>query len=527
MQAAWLRRPAQPLLELGAALGLDAAIWPGRESPRALTYRAEIARDTVAALDPAPLRALVDAYGDALSCRFLLGDLPVLEVGPGPVPSDLARFRADTEGSPTVTLDLRLDKERLAARWCAQAGDSCAVRLYLFAQALAGLLQRGLAELEEQLWPQDAPPKTILLVPEHDIWLDGEYLALIGGDGVPRWEAAIPARRPDVERTVRMHAACAELLRWQGLELRRLTPLHLAVSGQVRGNDPLAAMLWVHLANLVVLYTANRTVAEPSGRMVATYHGAKESVEVVLGRPQDDLGAEAREQVGRLVRLVEWVYDPQWSSARSADRLSLVQSQLVQTLRLADRRDRFALLLRQAASTVAEVQWLWQAFVEERVEEYLARVRDLEDYVDATVQAFTEQAAGVIKSVSDTALAAVGALLGSFIAALVSPHFNQRVFTLGMIVYAGYVLIFPLAYNMANQWLTYGGLRHGFEERRRRLERRLSPSTVAEIVGDRVDNAQGRFRRTFWLTVAVYLLVIALALIAGWSVPGAFVAGKI
>lgn len=169
MQAAWLRRPAQPLLELGAALGLDAAIWPERESPHALAYRAEIARDTVAALDPAPLRALVDAYGDALSCRFLLGDLPVLEVGPGPVPSDLARFRADTEGSPTVTLDLRLDKERLAARWCAQAGDSCGVRLYLFAQALAGLLQRGLDELEQQLWPQGAPPKTIVLVPEYDI----------------------------------------------------------------------------------------------------------------------------------------------------------------------------------------------------------------------------------------------------------------------------------------------------------------------------------------------------------------------
>ena len=54
----------------------------------------------------------------------------------------------------------------------------------------------------------------------------------------------------------------------------------------------------------------------------------------------------------------------------------------------------------------------------------------------------------------------------------------------------------------------------------------LSLDKVGEIIGDRIDKAQSRFQGTFWLPVVVYLVVIALAVIAGWYLPGVFAARK-
>ena len=89
-------------------------------------------------------------------------------------------------------------------------------------------------------------------------------------------------------------------------------------------------------------------------------------------------------------------------------------------------------------------------------------------------------------------LAAVGVLLGSFIAALFQNSFNQTIFIIGMAVYAAYVFIFPLVYNMSYQWHRYKTIDKEFKAWHHRFEERLHPDKVKEIMGANITESEHR-----------------------------------
>jgi small basic protein len=166
------------------------------------------------------------------------------------------------------------------------------------------------------------------------------------------------------------------------------------------------------------------------------------------------------------------------------------------------------------------LHWHWKAFIENKVDAYMSQVQALEDYVASTVQAFTGQVSALIKSLSDTMLAAVGALLGSFIAALFKDKFDPTIFVIGMLIYALYVVLFPLGYNMTHHWQRYQGLVSDFQSRRERFEQRLYPENVDEIVGGQVAKSRRHFRRWFWATILAYAVVVFAAVMTAVLVPG-------
>jgi hypothetical protein len=110
-------------------------------------------------------------------------------------------------------------------------------------------------------------------------------------------------------------------------------------------------------------------------------------------------------------------------------------------------------------------------------------------------------------------------VIGSFVAAIFKDPFKPMVFRIGMIGYAGYVLFFPLIYNMLNQWAAYRALSNGFKLRRERFEVVLFPDRVNKIVGDQIKGAERRFQRWFWAAVIAYVALIVLAVVAAWLIP--------
>ncbi len=504
--------PAGPLLAFGAALGLDAACWQQREEPEQLTFEdPELDRQAVAALEMDGITPLVEAYGDALRCRFLLGELMVLEIKPGIAEADLEEFRARTASTPTVGLDLSLDKRRLVERWLGQA-PGCRLFLYLFPDALARLLSGPLPRLEAVLWGDDPASRVVILVPGCDIRLEGASLAIMGGRDSLTWRTVLATPAPDAEQLRHLYAARADLIRWQDTWLRFMTPLHLRVGGRPDPTGAIARTLAAHLATLAVLYTADRT-AQRGGRWVSTYAGVRQTVEVPLETPGDAPdGASPAEAV---YRLFEWIYEPRWT----VDRLLLAQICVAQALEEVAPAQRYRRLLQNAAPIFRESQRQWAAFIAGKVEAYTDQVRALEDDVAATVQQVADQIGAIAKSLSDAMLAAVAALLASVIGAFFQSNFNAGVFRLGLIVYAVYVLCFPLTYTMLYQWQRYRTAVGDFELRRRRFAERLSPEQVEEIVGTRIPTVRARFERWFWITVAIYLAVILLALTAAVVVP--------
>jgi len=522
MSGHWPVDPAAPLRAFGDALGIPVETWPAREELEQLTYSdSNLERAVASRLTLERITSLIEAYGEALTCRFLLDDLPVLEVASGLSEADLERFRADTRHSPTVTLDLKLDKARLIEKWLGRNWRNelpgCQAFLYLYAEALESFMIGPLRELERCLWGEETAQKVILLVPGREIRLNGPYLAVVGGAWINKLREVVLEELPDAKRVQVMYRTCREILKWEESWLHHLTPLHLKVGGQAPPGDVITGALLAHLDNLAILYTADRTTLQANRRWVATYIGASQSVEVVLGDPPQHWDEGVWASINSLIRLVEWAYDSRWS----ADRLPLVQVAVVQALRAAAPTVRYRLLLDNATCIFEGLQWHWKAFIENKVDAYTAQVRELEDYVADTMQAFADQSSAMVKSLSETMLAAVAALLGSFVAALFKDEFNPLIFRIGMVAYAAYVFVFPLIYTMSHQWGWYRMLVKEFAGRRQRFEERMYRDRVEEMVGTQFDDSRSRFKRWFIAILLTYLAVVVLAIFLASSVPGA------
>jgi len=513
-----LRNPAGPLLAFGEALGIASDVWVEREELEQITYTdSEFSREKAMYLTLDQISLLLDAYGDALTCRFRLGDLVVLDIASGLDEASLVEFRTSIRDNPTVVFEFRLDKKRLVVSWL---GGMPGYRLffYLFPKALESLLTSDLGRLEKLLWgpKSNTAHKVILLVPDRKIRLDGPYLAVLGSEQIGHWREAVSPTPGDADKLLNIYETCQKNLNWKVPWLKHLTPLHLKVAGQIPHYDLITKALLIHQVNSIVLYTADMTVVAEDKTMLATYAGASQSVELTLGNPTDPIEEKALAGVSNLMEMLEWTYDPKWS----ADRLPLVQIGVAQALHAASPADRYQLLMHNAANIFDGLQWHWKAFIDRKMDAYMSQVQALEDYVADTVQAFADEISSMIKSLSDTMLVAVGVLLGSFIAALFKDEFNPTIFIIGMVVYAVYVLMFPLLYNMVHQWQRYKTLSGNFTVRQERFEERLYTKKVDEIVDAQVTDSQCRFKWWFSFTLAAYIVVIILAIVAVWWVPG-------
>jgi len=512
-----LTNPVNPLLALGKALGIAPDVWGKNESLNQIEYTDyDFNQTMVEELTMDLITSLRDAYGDALICGFRLGDRPVLDINLDTDANSLDEFRDIIQDSPTIILKFTLNKTRLIENWLGNEPDY-RVFLYLFPNALENFLDSNLSQLESLLWGSELETahKVVLLVPDREIWLDGSYLAVLGGEQIEQWREAVAKPPHNGDELKNMYNICQNNLKWQVPWLKHLTPLHLKVDRKISRDDSIAKKILVHQVNSIILYTADRTVGDNNKPIVSTYAGANHSVELTHKNPADQIEEKVLAGVSNLMEMLEWAYNSTWS----ADRLPLVQIGVTQALHAASPHDRCQLLLHNAPNIFDGLKWHWKAFIEGKVDSYVSQIQALEDYVADTVQAFADQITDMIKSLSDTMLAAVGVLIGSFIAALFRNKFDPSIFAIGVGVYALYVFIFPLCYNMKHQWEQYQTLRDNFKMRQKRFEDWLYSEKVNKIVGTQITDSQHRFKRWFYATLVAYIIVIVLAIAAVLLVP--------
>ena len=238
-----------------------------------------------------------------------------------------------------------------------------------------------------------------------------------------------------------------------------------------------------------------------------------------LAQPPTTINAR---QADAVLAVVAWSYErlPEYpSDDMVADRLPFVQTRLAQLLEGRPEADRIAALASVMPAVNEGVKWHWRSFIEGRVAEYLEQVRELEAAVTETVTLLTDRTAALVKRLSETSLAAIAALIGSFIAAAFKDPFQADLFRIGMLAYAAYVLIFPLAIGVAS---TTGDVRVAlktFRTQRKNLANVLGEDRVDELVDSRPQEAQDRF--AFWRSAVsiLYLVAVAALVAAAVAVP--------
>jgi hypothetical protein len=115
-------------------------------------------------------------------------------------------------------------------------------------------------------------------------------------------------------------------------------------------------------------------------------------------------------------------------------------------------------------------------------------------------------------------LAAIGVLVGTFIAATFDDPFNAALFRIGITIYGVYLLVFPGLIGLSSHSIRFISAKTDFDERMKSYTRLLG-SEVKDVVGRRIDRAT----RDYWLWTAlvgiVYIGVAIASFIAADRIP--------
>jgi hypothetical protein len=511
-----------PLTSFLTALGVGGAVM---ERPGLMTVSADIRGHAAKDLAYTTVKQLVDAYGPALlTADVRLEDYTEIHIKPGITAPQLDAQKANIVGDTDYMLELRIDKDMLLKHVLGPEATRCNVH-YFLAASVVDLLARGLDEAEPAIWG-DATGVRRLLVGDTDLLRSGPVLNVVGGahlsDGLP----PVPPLPEDIATSIdRMRAGREQHISWDHQWVQRLTPVHLQLDGEP-GNSELEKLLASAYIQLCLLYTCDRARRRPSTlggwEARAEYRGGQLAVPVPL-REAEPIGAPVTNvMVSGFAGFVDWCYrlrDEGTTRDWATDRLQFVQVRIAQVLEPVPEAERLVTLVNSIVDVLGALDGQWRAFIEDRLGQYLEQERQLETLVNDVVRKFGERSAALTKSLSDTLLAAIAALIGSAIAAAFKTPFNSGLFRVGMLAYAGYVLIFPGSYGLGSQVGQYIDESRAFEHDKRRFQMLLGPVRVNAIVSDRITKAGTRYWCWFGLTVEGYVLAIAAAIVAAVVVP--------
>ena len=510
---------AAPLVDLCALLGISTDNLTAVEAATSLSHTFPVAAEHAARITTDAARTFTEHYGEAGRVEIRTADLTELVVTAGTTDADVAAFAARAGSGGPYEVIVAIDKARLAQR-IAGTSPVRTVQLFLFAASFRRALRRGIARFEADVWPDSAEP-LVVAVADTAIDLVGPHLSIFGASAIPKVEsaAAAPAHDPALAAVI---TARDRHIGWDTAWTTSLTPWHFELTG-VCADPELRALLRAQLVKLAVLYTCDRARAQaaavPPPLIRAEYRG-REHVAVVTIDEREAVDATDPE-VAAVLRMVDWCYrraggdEPDWVS----DRLPFVQTRIAQTLEPHPEPGRLTALVRSVPYLLEGIEWHWKAFIEGKVGEYLDQVQQVETVVADTTSGFADRSAALAKTVTDTILAAVAVLIGSFIAAAFKDPFNATLFRIGVRTYAVYVLLFPGALGLFAAHRSLQVARAGFDARIGQFKETLYAGKVDDIVGQRLTNAQTSFYRWLASAAGILLAVSVAAWVAGGTVP--------
>lgn len=540
--------PADPLKKFLAALGFDASRkfneWPDTltfDDPNFQTDKLTLSTEPLArqaqltGLDRV-MQDLKEKYGATLTLQ-LNADPYELNIHDY-TPQKLEDFCDMVAGNP-FNVHIQLEKKELAAHWDI-AADTVDFKVFLFPEALARSLLVPLTDLEQgddALMPAfTGEKKLIILVPDHNIALNGEYLAVLGGDAVANWKSYLPTEKPEIGRKkIAAIQGQLEETRWTDISLTHLTPLQLNVACDPAvtpdKSDDVANALYSQLLACSLLYFANNSIsnqrkktlegADPGAddhSWVASFEADKYFAEIEVGDTRKIIGTltstnpenplQSPQTIGDLVT---WIYK---EDRGSGNRREVLQAVIANSLQDNKPADNLRELVRRAPEISARVKRRWDDFIGEKLNKYFSQIKDLENSVDATTKSYNEQVQALTKTLIDSMLAAVGVIVGSFIAAVFKSPFVEYVFRIGAGIYLGYLAVFPIGIGLVSARQRFNDSSAAFKKRTEAFSKRLTKTEVDAIVGSAIKDREAWFRSWFRFTTGLYVLVFVAVLTA-------------
>lgn len=416
---------------------------------------------------------------------------------------------------PQVSYELRIHVDKSQALEEVFPGEQCV--WFITGQAAAEQLSRGVVALDDWLFRDPARP-TRLLITDTDVRLVGPLLAVAGGRALED----PPDPEGGSERILhRMREVAVETARWSGPFQPDITPVHLDLSGTGWSSN-VGRELLRNLIALVLLYTADRAKETPDGVLRVQFFG-RGRVVVVQGLPELER-VKPDETVEALRALITWCYDDEPDDsdrAWIAERLQLLQVAVVDLLYSVEPARRAQAFVAGLPELVTTARSSWKAFLADSLSEHTREVSRLMEAIDAAAQQFSERVAEITKRMTDSMLAAVAIVVGSFAASALREGFDPNVFQIGLLLYAGYLAIFPGLIGLWDQFSRYGTADQTYKHQRERFIDALGEDLVEETEGSTIRRARRRFKFALGRAVVIYTIVVLALICAARFVPDA------
>lgn len=467
-------------------------------------------------------------YGAGFDAKIREGDLALATINARTEPKDLAAMRKELKAGDRYLLEIQIDKSKVLDATLGPRPTDL-VRWFLYGTSVGQVVAGGIPEVEKLLAAQ-RPTPVMVVVGDSAVDRRGPLLHLVGADAVqPDLSPGLiaPADVEVIETMQRFgRAETSQGVSRPGL----LTPLHTDL-GDGSSASPIEKMLHSVTLALFLMWTADRVQSPAPDSVRAWYLGGSATIDVTLaldsgdtasatGRPPPvDVGSRA---ASALVEVVRWCFvrkDLDEYATWATQRVGFVRVRVCQLLGRTEPAQRAAALVVEAGSIQSSLRDQWRAFVEERIKGYLDERKQLDELVDTTVRSFGEYSGALTKSLIDTLLAAVAALIASAVAASTRSTFNESLFQLGLQVYAAYVFVFPGIIGLSVQISRYRAERDSYSDRRRRFAALLGHDEVEKLEGDRIRKAKKSFWSWLLVAVAGFLVAIIGALVAARLVP--------
>jgi hypothetical protein len=321
----------------------------------------------------------------------------------------------------------------------------------------------------------------------------------------------------EIDLAENSYSVCRETLKWGEGWLKMLTPWHVFIRNKERKTSELHQICQAHFGNAFLLYTADysysQTINSHTAR-ISRYTTQDKNVEVIHNQSACFDCSTNAEQI---LKMLNWVYDRQWTAS---DRMTLAQSMLVDPLRVVPESDRYRALFEKSGAVLQNIERHWETFTSKKIDRYFDMVKEIEDYLSGVVSHSSEHIGRIQKSLTDTILIAVAVWIGSFAAASFNQPFNAVIFRFGLIVYAAYMLLFPLFYNMGQQWKRYIDTRGQISRRKDKFVEYLPAAAVDETWENwKIDEVHYRFTTNFFWTIVLYLFVIVASIVFALLIP--------
>jgi hypothetical protein len=432
----------------------------------------------------------------------------------GEIKCDLAKGVAEINNlgdAAKLTLQIEIDKTIIIEQMgLDQTLYNC--WFYLFEQNLAVLFSSSLLKLDDELFKKpgvdEATSKAtesnkpiVIVVSDADIYFAGEALTIVGEGSLEEAAKALTQLSAARQKEIQEYRASLQHLMIVGQQFERLTPLHFLGKWREKDKSPLQKILAQQFANICILYTANRSKIDTNDEKrpsESVYSNSERKTTLSL---KNDATAEINTTA--LEGLVIWL-----RTGKEIDQLTIFQNIVVRELYSEDdvvNYNSFIILLDRL---LTQAKWHYQKFLDGKITKHFEQVQKVVEYVADVNKKISEAIDSVTKSLSDTLMATVGALVLTVLAALVKKDTSFEIFRISMRIYAAY-LVFYAIYRMASILHSYLLLSGSANVQLGAYEAVLGSDKI-ETLKPPLKSRRRQFHIWFWLTCALYLALAGL-----------------